>query len=79
MIHFEYFTINSPNISQIGGLNLLNDMNINIINVIIRVTGWLLSRSGLAVVYASVQDEVNLLIFIRTFAAWAGTPPNLEK
>lgn len=75
----EFFTTYSPNIRQIGRLNFVTDMYVNIINVVIRVTGWLLSGSGLAVIHASVQDKVHLLIFIGTFPAWTGTPPYLEK
>lgn len=74
-----FFTTYSPNVRQIGRLNFLKNMYVDIIDVVIRVTGWLLSRSGLAVVHASVQDEVHLLIFVGAFAAWTGTPPYLDK
>lgn len=57
----------------------MTNMHVDIINVVIRITGWLLCRSGLTVVHTSVQNEVHLLIFVRTFAAWTGTPPYLQK
>lgn len=57
----------------------MSDMYVDIINIVIRITGWLLSRSGLAMVHASVQDKVHFIIFIRTFAARTGTPPYLDK